>query len=350
MSVQAPAKIPATVITGFLGAGKTSLIRHLLAHAGGARLALIINEFGDRGVDREILAGCGFEGCDDGDVVELANGCICCTVADDFLPAMRMLLGRSERPAHILIETSGLALPKPLVKAFAWPEVRNAVTVDGVVTVVDAPATAAGQFAHDPVALAAARAEDPALDHESPLEELFEEQVACADLVILNKVDAVDAAGLARAEAAIGQHLRPGVHVIRTQHGRVDPKVALGLAAAAETDLASRPSHIDAAGEHDHDDFTSFSLPVLPVVDLETLLTACRRLVATYPIYRIKGIVGIEGRALRCVIQGVGSRFESYFDRPWKTEDDRSGHLVVIGAAGLDRNSVESVLNRGLSS
>ena len=168
-------KIPATVITGFLGAGKTSSIRHLLATANGRRLALIINEFGDLGVDGEILKGCGIEDCGEEDVVELANGCICCTVADDFLPTIQALLDRPDPPDHIVIETSGLALPKPLVKAFAWPEVRTRTTVDGVITVIDGPAVADGLFASDPVALSQQREADDQLDHDTPLEELFEE-------------------------------------------------------------------------------------------------------------------------------------------------------------------------------
>ena len=109
-------KIPATVITGFLGAGKTTVIRHMLENSGGKRIALLINEFGDLGIDRELVTGCGIEGCQDENVMELANGCICCTVADDFLPTMETLLDRRAPPEHIVIETSGLALPKPLVK------------------------------------------------------------------------------------------------------------------------------------------------------------------------------------------------------------------------------------------
>ncbi len=185
-------KLPATVITGFLGAGKTSMVRHLLETANGKRLALIINEFGDLGVDGEVLKSCGIEGCAEDDVVELANGCICCTVADDFVPTMEALLARPEPPDHIVIETSGLALPKPLVKAFTWPEIRTRVTVDGVIAVIDGEAVAAGRFASDPEAVDAERRADQALDHDSPLEELFEDQLACADLVVLNKTDLLD--------------------------------------------------------------------------------------------------------------------------------------------------------------
>jgi cobalamin biosynthesis protein CobW len=122
-------KIPTTVITGFLGSGKTTLVRHILANAGKRKLALIVNEFGDVGVDGDILKACGNENCTEDDIIELANGCICCTVADDFVPTMQKLLARKDRPDHIIIETSGLALPQPLVRAFNWPEIKSQVTV-----------------------------------------------------------------------------------------------------------------------------------------------------------------------------------------------------------------------------
>ena len=217
-----PQRIPATVVTGFLGAGKTSLIRHLAEHSGGRRLAFLINEFGDLGVDREILTGCGIAGCGEDEVIELANGCICCTVADDFLPAMQQILARAPAPDHIVIETSGLALPKPLVKAFTWPEVRSRLTVDGVVVVADAAAIAAGRFAADPAAVQRLREEDAALDHETPLEELFEEQLACADLVVVNHADRLEPGGRAAVEARDPGRAAPGrrAAVDRARPGR----------------------------------------------------------------------------------------------------------------------------------
>ncbi|HEX8056647.1 MAG TPA: cobalamin biosynthesis protein CobW, partial [Novosphingobium sp.] len=251
-------KVPTTVITGFLGAGKTTLIRHLLQNAKGRRLALIVNEFGDVGVDGELLRGCNDEACPEDDIVELANGCICCTVADDFLPTMMKLLDRPNPPEHIIIETSGLALPKPLVKAFQWPDIRTRATVDGVVALIDADAVAAGRFATDEAALALARAADPSLDHDSPLEELYEDQLACADLVILNKSDLVDGDTLTKIETDISGDTRGGVKIVRADHGAVDTAVLLGLFAGAEDDLEARPSHHDADPDHDHDDFDSF--------------------------------------------------------------------------------------------
>jgi cobalamin biosynthesis protein CobW len=343
--MRSAAKIPATVLTGFLGAGKTTLVRHLLEHAD-RRIALIINEFGDVGIDRELITGCGIPSCREEDVVELANGCICCTVADEFLPTMRRLLEREEGPDHILIETSGLALPKPLVKAFGWPEVRNRVTVDGVVAVIDAEATAAGLFATDPEALARARAADPSIDHESPLEELFEEQIQCADMVVLNKLDLVDEEGRARAEAEVGKLLRNAVRIVPARHGTIDPAVLLGLASAAEDDLESRPSHVDGEEEHHHDDFESFAIGLAPdgdPVEVETRIQAALR---EFPILRLKGFIAIENKPMRYVVQAVGGRLSGYYDRPWRTGEVPRSTLVVIGERGLDREGIEAALRQ----
>src|SRR3954466_13001529 len=220
--------LPATIVPGFLGAGKTSLVRHLLAAASGHRLAVIVNEFGELGIDRDLLLGCGDAACSDDDIVELANGCLCCTVADDFLPTLTRLVERPEPPGHIVVDTSRLALPKPLVQAFAWPEIRTRMTVDGVVTVIDAAAVAAGRFADNPEAVARQRGADPAIDHDNPLEEVFSDQLACADLVILNKIDLVSPPVLAGLRADIEEKLRPGVKLVTAEQGRVPSSVALG--------------------------------------------------------------------------------------------------------------------------
>ncbi|MGZ8995772.1 MAG: cobalamin biosynthesis protein CobW [Rhodospirillales bacterium] len=337
-------KIPATVVTGFLGSGKTTLIRHLIGNARGRRLALIINEFGDLGFDRELLLGCGIAGCEGDDVIELANGCICCTVADEFLPTMETLLGRAEPPDHIVIETSGLALPKPLVKAFNWPEVRSRITVDGVVTVVDASAVAAGRFAAGPQAAAAERADGGRVDHDAPLEELFEDQLACADMVVLNKIDGVDAETLAEVRSGLEASLRPGVKVLESLHGALDPLVVLGLAAAAEAGIDGRFSHHDGEEDHDHDEFVSFIAAPGPVADPAALEARIREAAAAHDVLRVKGFVDVPGKAMRHVIQAVGARVQRYYDRPWRSGEVRSSELVVIAERGTDIAAVNAVL------
>ena len=337
-------KIPATIVTGFLGAGKTSLVRHLIAQADGRRLAFVINEFGELGIDRELLLGCGIAGCRAEDVVELANGCICCTVADDFLPTLQQLLDRADPPDHIVIATSGLALPQPLVQAFNWPEVKSRVSVDGVIVVIDAAAVAAGRFVDDPVALAAQRAADPALDHDNPLEEVFSDQLACADLVILNKTDLLDPESRAATRAALTARLRPAVKLVEAAHGTVAPALLLGLAAAAEDDLASRPSHHPAGEAHDHDDFESFVVERGPVADTAAFLCRIGAAIAAHDILRLKGFLAVPGKDLRQVVQGVGGRMQHYFDRPWGAAETRASRLVVIGRKGLDQAAIAAAL------
>jgi cobalamin biosynthesis protein CobW len=338
------AKVPVTIVTGFLGSGKTTLIRHILGHAGGRRLALIINEFGDVGVDGEILKGCGDDACPEDNIIELSNGCICCTVADDFAPAVTALLKREPRPDHIVIETSGLALPKPLVKAFDWPELRARLTVDGVIAVVDAGAVADGRFADDPEKVAAQRRADPSLDHDNPLEEVYEDQLLCADMVVLNKSDLVSAERLSELRAEIAAAIPRAVKVVATREGRIEPDVLLGLKAAAEDDLGHRPSHHDAEEEHDHDDFESFVLELPRIADPDALLARLAETTRAHDILRVKGYVDVAGKPMRMLVQGVGQRLRRDFDRPWAAGEARRGRLVVIGERGLDRVAIESML------
>jgi cobalamin biosynthesis protein CobW len=338
------AKIPTTVFTGFLGAGKTSLIQNLLRHAHGRRLALIVNEFGEIGVDRELLLGCGDAACAEDDIVELANGCICCTVADDFVPTMQRLLARAPPPEHIVIETSGLALPKPLLKAFQWPEICTRVTVDGVIAVVDAAAVRDGLFASAPAAVAAQRAADPALDHDSPLEELFEEQLGAADLVVLNKADLLADADWPAVEARVRLELRPGVRFVRSDHAALPAEVLIGLTAAAETDLASRPSHHDDGLDHEHDDFESFHVRVPALDDPDAFVARVRKMLRRHDVLRLKGFLAVRGKPMRLVLQAVGERVQHYFDRAWRPGEVCEGRLVVIGERGLNREAIATAL------
>ena len=346
-------KIPATVVTGFLGAGKTTLIRNLLATANGKRIALVINEFGDLGVDGDVLAGCGDETCTEDDIVELNNGCICCTVADDFVPTMEKLLARQPRPDHIVIETSGLALPQPLVDAFNWPQIRESVSVDGVVTVVDAAAVAEGRFAHDHHAVAAQRAQDDALDHGSPLEELFEDQINCADMLVVSKTDLVDEQGMARVEHEVRHATQRRVAIVRSAEGRVPgADVLLGLGVGSEADLDARRSHHEkhhADGhEHDHDEFESIVVEGERVRDADTVVRALGEAIDAHDVLRLKGFLAVEGKAMRMVVQAVGPRISTYFDRPWRSDEERVSRLVVIGLHGWNEAKVRDAIARAL--
>jgi cobalamin biosynthesis protein CobW len=336
-------RIPVTIVTGFLGAGKTTLIRHVLTHEKGRRLALIVNEFGDVGVDGDILRSCGVESCPEENIVELANGCLCCTVADDFLPTIEALLAHEKRPDHIIVETSGLALPKPLVKAFDWPHIRSKLTVDGVIAVVDGPAVAEGRFADDPEAVAQQRAEDSSVEHDNPLEEVYEDQLLCADLVVLNKVDLLSPDEAARVTAEIGR-IASRAKTIVTREGKIDPSILLGLHAAAENDLGNRPSHHDAEEGHDHDDFDTFAVDVGEVGDAAAFAKRLSETAAAHDVLRAKGYVAVAGKPMRLLVQGVGQRVRHEFDRAWKPGETRASRLVVIGEKGIDRVAIEAML------
>lgn len=323
-------KIPVTVITGFLGAGKTTLVRHLLQNPQGKRLAVIVNEFGDVGVDGEILRSCALPDCPEENIVELANGCICCTVADDFIPTIEALMALVPRPDHILIETSGLALPKPLLKAFDWPDIRSRITVDGVIAVADAEAVAAGRFAPDLARLQAQREADDSIDHETPLSEVFEDQIACADLVLLTKSDLAGADGVAAARAVIAAEAPRPLPVIEVLEGVIDPRVILGLGAAAEDDIAARPSHHDAEEEHDHEDFDSVVIDIAEQTDPQALAARIEALANGQNILRVKGYAAVAGKPMRLLVQAVGARVRVQYDRPWGADEARQGRLVVI--------------------
>lgn len=337
-------KIPVTIITGFLGSGKTTLIRHLLQNNQGRRIAVLVNEFGEIGIDGELLRGCTPETCDESQIWELTNGCLCCTVQEEFLPTMLQLLKRREDLDHILIETSGLALPKPLVTAFRWPEIRQGATVDGVVTVVDCAAVAAGQFAPDLAAIEAQRQADDSLDHDTPLGELFEDQLACSDLVILNKTDQVNSEAQARVMAELHQQLSRRVKIVPTNQAQVSLELVLGFNAAVEDDLDARPSHHDADEDHDHDDdINSAHIIQDQEFQPDILRQRLEALLQSEEIYRIKGFVAVPEKPMRLVIQGVGQRLDYFYDRLWQPEEPRQTRLVFIGR-NLDSDRLTACL------
>lgn len=340
-------KIPVTVITGFLGSGKTTLIRHLLKHNQGRRIAVLVNEFGELGIDGELLRSCQIcpeDPDSEANIVELTNGCLCCTVQEEFLPTMLQLLKRRDKLDCILIETSGLALPKPLVKAFRWTEIRNAATVDAVITVVDCAAVAAGTFASNPEAVEQERIADPNLEHETPLQELFEDQLACADLVVLNKTDLVDAATQVEVVDLIQQELPRVVKIVESDRGQLNPEILLGIQAAVEDNLATRPSHHDTEVDHDHDDeITSTHLILNRAFDPTNLVNQLKMLTQQQEIYRIKGFVAVPRKSMRLVLQGVGTRFEQFYDRPWQLEEPQQTQLVFIGRS-LNSAEIEAQL------
>lgn len=337
-------KTPVTVITGFLGSGKTTLVRHLMANPQGLRLAVIVNEFGTMGVDGEILKGCADAACPAENILELSNGCICCTVADDFIPTLEALMALPARPDHILIETSGLALPKPLLKAFDWPAIRSRITVDGVIALADAEAVAAGHFAPDVAAVDAQRAADPGLDHETPLSEVFEDQIACADVILLTKADLAGPEGVAAARAAIEAELPRPLPILTVTEGAVDPRLILGLGKAAEDDLDARPSHHDGADDHEHEDFDTVVIDLPEITDPADLAARIARLAAEQNVLRVKGHVAVAGKPMRLLVQAVGARVRHQYDRPWGQTPRRSRLVVIAEHDDVNPDAIRAVL------
>lgn len=336
-------KLPVTVVTGFLGSGKTTLIRHLMTNPQGKRLAVVVNEFGDVGVDGEILKSCAIPECPAENIMELANGCICCTVADDFIPTIEALMALEPRPEHIIIETSGLALPKPLLKAFDWPDIRSKITVDGVIALADAEAVAAGRFAPDVNAVEAQRAADDSLDHETPLSEVFEDQISCADIILLTKPDLAGADGLAKAKDIIAAEAPRPLPVVEVAEGNVDPRIVLGLEAAAEDDMDARPSHHDGHDDHEHDDFDSIVVDIPEVDDPADLVAKIEQMARQQNILRVKGYAAVTGKPMRLLVQAVGARVRYQFDRSWRPDEARQGRLVVI--AEHDDVNTNAIMN-----
>ncbi len=323
-------KLPVTVVTGFLGSGKTTLVRHLMTHPQSKRLAIIVNEFGDVGVDGDILKRCAIPDCPAENIMELANGCICCTVADDFIPTIETLMALKPRPDHIIIETSGLALPKPLLKAFDWPAIRSRLTVDGVIALADAEAVANGRFASNVDAVEAQRAADDSLDHDTPLAEVFADQLHCADLILLTKPDLAGPDGVTKAKAVIAAQSRRAIPMVEVAEGVVDPRVILGLSAAAEDDIDARPSHHDGHDDHEHDDFKSVVIDIPELPHPTDLIARIETMARSQNILRVKGYAAVTGKPMRLLVQAVGARVRYQYDRPWAPGEARQGRLVVI--------------------
>jgi len=349
-------KIPTTVVTGFLGSGKTTLLSNVLKQAAGKRIAVIVNEFGELDIDSELLRSCPLECADESaapgqgqdGIYELANGCICCTVEEEFLPVMEQLVARRDDIDHILIETSGLALPKPLVQAFNWPGIKEYCTVDAVITVLDGPAVAAGRFAHDEDKVQAQRLADDSLDHDPSLQELLEDQLSAADLVVVSKNDLLDAAQRENVQQIVANRVPASVKTTYIENGEAQLDVLMGIGAEAEArihDVHNHHDHHHAHGEehdHAHDHFDSFVIS-LAEVDSTKLQAALQQLLAEHTIYRAKGFAALPGKPMRQVIQAVGERLDSWFDRPWNTDENRLTQLVFIGK-GLEQSQIEAAL------
>ena len=343
-------RLPVTVVTGFLGAGKTTVLRHLLTRSG-QRLAVMVNEFGSVGLDGDLIRSCGFCPDDevDGRLVELNNGCLCCTVQDDFLPTMEQLLERADQLDGIVVETSGLALPRPLLQALDWPAIRSRVHVNGVVTLVDGEALAAGSPVADREALEQQRREDPSLDHITAIDELFRDQLQAADLVLLSRADRLSQEQLDAVQINLQNQTRPGTALLPVAHGAVDTSVVLGL----EHHSNEQVDHHHHDHDHDHHDHShvamvSGGLRLEGEFDRSALEDLLPRLVSELQVLRLKGRVWLPGKALPLQLQMVGPRLNSWFETApasaWRPDSGAGVDLVVLSLQETSTATIEQAL------
>lgn len=319
-------RIPATILTGFLGSGKTTLLNHILRANPGLRIAIIVNELGEIGIDGGLI-----EQADPGDIVELTAGCICCTIRGDLLIGLRRILQRAEPPEYLIIETTGIADPLPVAQTLFIPGLTQIVRLDGIVTLVDADQIRA----------------------QTGASEMVPTQIEFANMLLLNKMDLVSPGELTAIEEEL-RKLNPYAPILRCSHGNVDLRLLLDVGAFRVDDrfTAGADDWLRDEAAHDHNHHHGH-------LDDEAIITVSyvthapfdeKRLEAFWgelpeTCFRGKGVLNIQGYEERCVFHQVGARVLIEAQRPWHADEERESRLVFIGKA-LDSDAICAKLRR----
>lgn len=315
-----PAKIiPVSILTGFLGAGKTTLLNYILKQQRDYKFAIIVNEIGKIGIDGQLVENAKDE------MLEMSNGCVCCTVRKDLVKGIQKLLKKGGFD-YILIETTGIADPGPVAQTFTnIPALQKFVRLDSIITVVDAEQ----------------------IFTQMKNEETAREQVVMADYLLLNKVDLVDEAQLAKVEAEFAR-LNPEAQIFRTDHSQVNLKELLDMHVFdLDQKLRIDPNFQNEIGTRHHHDIQSHSFLFDAPFNVDRLQQWIEDLSKTEKVYRSKGILSLSGHPRRAIFHGVNNRFSIFWDRLWEASEKRESQLVFIGR-DLDATRIKTGLERCL--
>ncbi len=312
-------RIPVTILTGFLGAGKTTLLNYILHQQHGYKFAVIVNEVGEIGIDGQLVENAREE------IVQMNNGCVCCTVRKDLVKSIQSLLKRGGFD-YILIETTGIADPAPVAQTFLnIPQLQQFVQLDSIITVVDAEQ----------------------IEKQMAEVETAREQIAMADFILINKTDLVDEEHLKSLECKIAE-LNPHAQVFRTNHSQVNLKEILDMAAFdVDRKLAVDPEFLNELNQRHHHEIKSVSFKFEQPFSLDRFQNFIEDLNGTAKIFRSKGFISIAGNPRRAIFHGVNNRFTLLWDRLWNKDETRTSQLVFIGK-NLDEAAIRAGLEKCL--